>query len=120
VSPAAVLNTVRALATLQGNPTNKRVVQQLPPEKLMRVSTNNADTPYDDSQITILLDGWHNPIIFVPSPGLGHDGASTAGKVQVGGVYRVITAPDGKPFWASAGEDGDFQTGDDNVYSFEN
>jgi prepilin-type N-terminal cleavage/methylation domain-containing protein len=120
VSPAGVLNTVRALAMLQGNPTNKRVVQGLPPEKLMRVSANNADTPYDDAQIPILLDGWANPIIFVPSSGLGHDSGSTAGKVLVGGVYKIITSPDGKPFWASAGEDGDFQTGDDNVYSFEN
>jgi type II secretory pathway pseudopilin PulG len=120
VNPVGVLNTVRALAMLQGNPTNKRVVQTLPPEKLMRISANNAATPYDDSQIPILLDGWTNPIIFVPSGGLGHDSGSTAGKVLVGGVYKIITSPDGKPFWASAGEDGDFQTGDDNVYSFEN
>ena len=38
---------------------------------------------------------------------------------------RILTTgaglfpPDGLPFWASAGPDGDFRTGDDNVYSFE-
>ena len=29
-------------------------------------------------------------------------------------------APDQRPFWASAGPDGDYSTQDDNVYSFEN
>lgn len=31
-----------------------------------------------------------------------------------------IRSPDGKPFWASAGPDGNFDTNEDNVYSFEN
>ena len=33
---------------------------------------------------------------------------------------RQIRSPDNRPFWASAGPDGDFRTGDDNMYSFEN
>jgi hypothetical protein len=33
---------------------------------------------------------------------------------------RQIRSPDNRPFWASAGADGDFRTGDDNMYSFEN
>jgi len=31
----------------------------------------------------------------------------------------IVTAPGGRPFWASAGPDGDFQAPDDNLYSFE-
>ena len=32
---------------------------------------------------------------------------------------HIVTAPGNRPFWASAGPDGDFQTPDDNIYSFE-
>ena len=31
----------------------------------------------------------------------------------------IVTSPGNRPFWASAGPDGDFQTPDDNIYSFE-
>ena len=31
----------------------------------------------------------------------------------------VIRSPDNRPFFASAGPDGDFSKGDDNLYSFE-
>jgi hypothetical protein len=58
----------------------------------------------------ILLDAWDNPIIFVPAGGLA---------LRQGGQNLVIKSPDNRPFWASAGPDGDFQNGDDNVYSFE-
>lgn len=33
---------------------------------------------------------------------------------------QPVRSPDGKPFWASAGPDGDFDTPADNLYSFEN
>jgi type II secretory pathway pseudopilin PulG len=33
--------------------------------------------------------------------------------------YPIVKAPNGRPFWASAGPDGDFQAPDDNMYSFE-
>jgi prepilin-type N-terminal cleavage/methylation domain-containing protein len=60
----------------------------------------------------VLLDGWNNPIIFVPASGLQ--------KVYVGGSATpvIIQSPDNRPFWASAGPDGDFTRGDDNIYSF--
>ncbi|MBC7785483.1 MAG: type II secretion system protein [Burkholderiales bacterium] len=32
----------------------------------------------------------------------------------------IRKSPDGRPFWVSAGPDGDFATDDDNLYSFEN
>jgi hypothetical protein len=77
--------------------------------------------------VTVPLDGWGNPMFFVPGGGI---------RVTVTGsnktvVTQTITAPDGKGFWASAGPDGIFTdtinsspnqkpNGDDNVYSFEN
>jgi prepilin-type N-terminal cleavage/methylation domain-containing protein len=91
------------------------------------------------SPTPILLDGWNNPIIFVPGTGLrvrrlnGQKTLSPTdlsqtwidispeGKVKNLGSKTqlpVVTQP-GRPFFASAGEDGDFSTGDDNIYSFE-
>jgi len=74
----------------------------------------------------ILVDAWDNPIIFVPASGLGgvllkdHPGEThviTSVKViEPGGTLP----PNRQPFWASAGPDGSFENGDDNVYSFEN
>jgi hypothetical protein len=70
----------------------------------------------------LVLDAWGNPIIFVPGSGLivyskagGHSDATK------GYIYQVvlIQSPDHKPFFASAGPDGDFSNGDDNIYSFE-
>jgi prepilin-type N-terminal cleavage/methylation domain-containing protein len=111
----------------------------------------SSDTP-------VLVDGWGNPIIFVPPTGLTAPAFNTNGvshvvgsRVQMSGspgqeyrcirafvavdnsfnpntmsnperywvVVPSITSPDGRPFWASAGPDGNFQNADDNIYSFE-
>ena len=93
---------------------------------------------------TIVLDGWGNPIIFVPSGGLCGVGSNAtdpdamwvggkAGETDAKAVVSVdpagnppansvrqIKSPDNRPFWASAGPDGNFCTADDNMYSFEN
>jgi type II secretory pathway pseudopilin PulG len=90
---------------------------------------------------TILLDAWGNPILFVPAGGLINVTLTATGPT----VYRVASSgliadqdgdgnvtdagPPGpneqaparaRPFFASAGPDGNFTTGDDNLYSFEN
>jgi len=102
-------------------------------------------TPWkeDAAATPMLKDGWGNPIIFVPATGLRVrmllDEKSLDPSLQK--QTRVVTsaglvdpydttlnyntasyrAPAGaKPFFASAGPDGNFATGDDNVYSFEN
>jgi len=84
--------------------------------------------------VPVLLDGWGNPIIFVPSGllGVAPNAANLnpngtvlpgSGAMQSGSGSSAITiqvkSPDGRPFWASAGPDGDFSQGDDNMYSFE-
>jgi type II secretory pathway pseudopilin PulG len=47
-----------------------------------------------------------------------------AGDAPPNGTYwraaTPVRSPDGKPFWASAGPDGNFDTPGDNLYSFEN
>jgi hypothetical protein len=83
-----------------------------------------------------LKDGWGNPILFVPASGLHVrvlNGASTykptdatqnyiivspEGSVSGNGTATPVVTKIGKPFWASAGPDGDFTKGDDNLYSF--
>ena len=97
-------------------------------------STGGVITPVSDD-VPVLLDGWGNPIIFVPGGTLGTGAplsttAATAGTVVPNtgamrsgtGTSAITTnasSPDGRPFFASAGPDGDFSNGDDNLYSFE-
>jgi prepilin-type N-terminal cleavage/methylation domain-containing protein len=91
------------------------------------------------------LDGWGNPILFLGPPDLSVGSGAPKWEdryglreVMVSGVPTHITNPrvpypasatapnaqavmmSYRPFWASAGPDGDFSKGDDNVYSFEN
>jgi hypothetical protein len=104
--------------------------------------------PDNTPAVPIMLDAWNNPIIFVPATGLRVrllNGAKTYGTPDSSGKYtgiptevttQIIASPEGKvvvdtssqqpkvtqagrPFWASAGPDGDFAKGDDNIYSFE-
>ncbi len=80
-------------------------------------------TDTTDATVPILTDGWGNPIIYVPGR-LGSDpGASPAlrnASYLVAANQQIrVGSPDGRPFWASAGPDGDFSIGDDNMYSFE-
>ena len=66
-----------------------------------------------------LADAWGNPILFVPAGGLKvyTHGSKTSNPAGV--VATIVNPVPNRPFWASAGPDGDFATGDDNIYSFE-
>ncbi len=102
-----------------------------------------ANAPWYDETATpqaapLLLDGWGNPIIFVPATGLhvkllngkssygandptqNYIWISPEGHVTGNGTANPVVDKIGKPFWASAGPDGDFTKGDDNIYSFQN
>lgn len=87
------------------------------------VSSNNwRDESAAPQQAPLLLDGWGNPIIFVPASGLKvllMNGGTTYDSTNTNLKLQTVTAPDHRPFWASAGPDGDFTRGDDNLYSFE-
>ena len=75
----------------------------------------------------VLLDGWGNPIICAFGGALGSGTALNSngsiptgqGVLKAGGRSVIVTSPDKRLFWASAGPDGDFSKGDDNLYSFE-
>jgi prepilin-type N-terminal cleavage/methylation domain-containing protein len=89
----------------------------------------------------VLLDAWSNPIVFVPGTGLRVRLLNGKAENEPADVAQsmIIISPEGKvvrenpnnpasppkvvqagrPFWASAGPDGDFAKGDDNIYSFE-
>src|SRR5205823_6413128 len=82
----------------------------------------------------VLLDGYGNPIVFVPAAGLSEVDRGGQHGTTIDGTLGPIRGRDGKPFWASAGADGKFtgvpvtgvpnpkpawNEGDDNVYSFD-
>jgi prepilin-type N-terminal cleavage/methylation domain-containing protein len=97
----------------------------------------------DGAVAPMLTDGWGNPIILVPSTGLRvrllmekkqndpNDPRQTRIVTSAGlvdpldpsvnyGTANYRPPAGAKPFWASAGPDGSFAAGDDNLYSFEN
>jgi prepilin-type N-terminal cleavage/methylation domain-containing protein len=115
----AVRNTLLAMSVLQAIPANRDAMTKMPPSSIRRFS-NDAVTTIDDTKYPLIADGWGNPIIFVPGNGitgikLGFNAASNSW-AQTG---QTIVAPDNRPFFASAGPDGDMTAGDDNLYSFQ-
>jgi type II secretory pathway pseudopilin PulG len=123
-----VLRTAWVYQRLRSVPANRDVMTKMPPEKIIKWSAptvvpqvppnGGSMTPpavASTTQVPIVVDSWNNPIIFVPAQGMSG--------VTAGGVTYTVAAPlkspDGRPFFASAGPDGSFAKGDDNVYSFE-
>ncbi|HET6248512.1 MAG TPA: prepilin-type N-terminal cleavage/methylation domain-containing protein [Tepidisphaeraceae bacterium] len=118
-----VINTGKILSTMSHVPSVKTLITQLPASALLPPDNlvNGAPGPWLDNDNTVMwpahlpviLDPWKNPIIYVPATGLPNvivtRGTSTA--------TVTVTAVDGRPFWASAGQDGNFSNGDDNLYS---
>jgi hypothetical protein len=125
----AIVNTQRVMGLLQSVPANRSIITNLPANQLMSevlpattagLLPAAGGTPPNPP---LIVDAWGNPIIFVPAGGLYG--------MTVGEILRLraptsatsfngpITSNDKRPFWASAGADGDFAKGDDNIYSFE-
>jgi prepilin-type N-terminal cleavage/methylation domain-containing protein len=121
---SAVTYTQSIMLILTRVPKNKQVVSQLPARSML----NRPDgTAYPGTTGPVLLDGWKNPIIFVPASGLVVNltqgtNAAAPYTVRTSGVYKgnppAVSAAD-RPFFASAGQDGNFTNGDDNLYSFQ-
>jgi hypothetical protein len=114
--------TQNVIKLLSAIPANKTAINNLPQDQLLERSTMNQspDVAYRDG--AVLLDGFDNPIIAVPSTGvlIQHE-------TDTAGSPRTIRSKDGKPFFMSAGPDGSFSLngagkacGDDNLYSTEN
>lgn len=131
----AVLNTAIVLREMAKVPAVKTMLAQIPADQLLNITESSS------AQLIgpVVLDGWGNPIIFVPRSGLGgvrrgeppadyvvrsnriYDPTIPADKLLLRNIPGTV-----RPFFASAGPDGGFGSkgaipaGDDNVYSFEN
>jgi prepilin-type N-terminal cleavage/methylation domain-containing protein len=120
--------TQYVMALLNSIPKNNQMIAQLPARSLLTGAANPTLDP--NLNAPILLDGWKNPIIYVSAAGLVVNLPDSTTKmpakytVRTSGIYPnknplpPITALD-RPFFASAGPDGNFQNGDDNIYSFQ-
>lgn len=126
---AAVLDTRDVMYLLMRVPANRVTVQSIQPKRILEAAPGQG--PISIDQGPILLDGWGNPIIFVPRGGIYlyvTDPSDPSGKslfvVRSTGTFRVLASDppltgNERPFWASAGEDADFTQGEDNLYSFQ-
>lgn len=136
-----VLGTQGVMAVLRTMPTNKAALEKFTPEQLLQgpgasndfpgfpLSFSPVSVPSDPILLSppIAADAWGNPIIFVPSEGLSEVTFEQHGPTELhiitskGVLEPGDSAQAGvRPFFASAGEDGSFIKGDDNLYSFEN
>jgi hypothetical protein len=130
----AVLDTICVMYTLESIPENKTIINNLPANKILNVVFPNSTTGVQMS-VPLLLDGWGNPILFVPGGGFGLSVATPGpgvvwidgvnyGVVTSAGVYTPATTPSydaaglptgsiipNQPFFVSAGADGDFSNG---------
>jgi type II secretory pathway pseudopilin PulG len=138
-----ILNTQLVMGLLSSVPSVKTMLSQMPSSQFMETIPANANAklrvqkqsggeddygnvggPAKPSPV-LVLDGRGNPILFVPAGGLWD---VTAGDVKHLAQPTSISplsndgplrSPDNLPFWVSAGPDGNFKSGDDNLYSFE-
>ena len=118
------------------DPKNRAAVAGVTPKRLLEPEpTGNSNTPPSPNTLdnTVLLDGWGNPIIFVPRGGMHIFVNGTPYIVRSTGTFPAsdvtnhpITPAD-RPFFASAGQDGFFVDQNqgradysiDNIYSFQ-
>ena len=141
----AVCNTQLVYQILNRIPSNRQAMGKLPRQQLLGQVDVSPPPPRKllplpgSDPVTIdpplVLDAWGNPIVFVGSDGLrmagvdkkpGTPGTSIPDFNRLVRVTSVgLVAPDdptpagARPFFASAGPDGNFRTHEDNVYSFE-
>jgi prepilin-type N-terminal cleavage/methylation domain-containing protein len=96
----ALLNTICVMYTMESIPENKTILNNIPPGKILNVVFPTAAGV--TMSVPLLLDGWGNPILFVPCGGFGlnkpnvSSGSfpySTPGVVCLDGVnYGVVTS----------------------------
>lgn len=111
-SHATVVRTRQIMAILLRVPNNLKIFESLPKDRLE-----------GDQNGAFLLDGWGNPIVFVPGGGmtgvnLESRTRTTDTAISWGRANQTIRSTDYRPFFASAGPDKRFDWGDDNVYSY--
>jgi prepilin-type N-terminal cleavage/methylation domain-containing protein len=128
----AVKRTRLVMKRLLAIPANRKLLAEMPGS-----TPNSSDPTKIESDLIwrtvdgsgqeeiIFLDSHRNPIVYVPKSGMS--GVTQGGKtltITTPGA-RDVKQPDnsikfqGTGFFAAAGVDGNFQAGDDNVYSFQ-
>ena len=122
--------TALVMTLLRSVPANAKMLAGLPSNSFLTPVPTTLP-PGVSAQLPV--DGWGNPMIFVPGGGITVFVTGSNGTPQP----ILKTSPDGKGFWVSGGPDGfiggyfdkdnsgtptagDTPYGDDNVYSFEN
>jgi hypothetical protein len=108
-----VLKTRLVMARLLAVPSNRAVLDSLPPDTVERTADG-----------VILLDAHRNPIIYVPGRGITHVNLQKRSSSNQEQIYekpnQTIANPDGRHgFWLSAGLDARFDHGDDNQSSLD-
>ncbi|HSI34103.1 MAG: type II secretion system protein [Phycisphaerae bacterium] len=116
-----VRRTRVALRLLTGVPANEKHLADLPRE--MRIdlggktlNENRLADPNPGLPMPV-VDGWGNPILYVP--GVGATGIKDAPDPLLSPDKTTVgTVEVGRSYWMSAGPDGDYSTGEDNIYSW--
>lgn len=135
---AAVPATLDAMYVLMRMPANQSLATTITGKRLLepipKLDQPTSPPPNPVTMGVVLLDGWGSPIIFVPRAGMhvnilrrnaSGQMVPTLSLVRSTGTFDVSAGGDPpmsgseRPFFASAGQDGDFTAGDDNVYSFQ-
>jgi prepilin-type N-terminal cleavage/methylation domain-containing protein len=132
----ALGNTRMLMHKLRQTPKSKAALNDLPADRQLKVAAI-PNRPAGETALgtlvhesPIMLDAWGGAIIIVPAEGLGGVVLGADKKVHTITSLRARTPDDtpaqgdaplvnARPFFASAGPDGMFTTGDDNIYSFE-
>lgn len=135
----AIRRTKDVMYILLRVPKNRSTVASLPSKRLLEAPPATSGTPVPPSiGEAVLLDGWGNPIIFVPRGGLDvfiDNGSGpqeyvvrTSGTFPISDISKHPLSAADRPFFASAGQDGKFGQdpqnpkaayGGDNIYSFQ-
>jgi prepilin-type N-terminal cleavage/methylation domain-containing protein len=130
----ALINTALVMYAMKSVPENATILNNIPAGKTLSV-TIGVKTPVGVSStvtVPLLLDGWGNPILFVPGGGLVNvwvdSSATVPYLITSAGVITPTSSPvplanynpanptyfppgsinPGQPFFVSAGPDGDF------------
>jgi type II secretory pathway pseudopilin PulG len=71
--PQQIIDTICVMYALEALPENQTILNNIPTNKKESIQVNLTSTPSASNtpvQVTLLLDGWGNPILFVPADGL--------------------------------------------------
>lgn len=133
---AVVKNTQLAMYMFNQVASVKKMLSAMPQGSLVTIKDATATAGYDEHAVGIPKDAWGNVMVLVPASGLRGvtlaDDATTKYVITSVKIYKDVTAaavgglvngdlaPGARPFFASPGPDGHLETGDDNLYSFEN